>query len=426
MSRTKLLETYDFIKQKIYLCSEDFSLSKNKFNSALILGLLSASLDGKILYTGEYGLGKTTLAESIASLTSSLPRSIVSTATLKGHPELSYEHIIGRPHLGKLNQGEEKVIWSNFVNFPVKVVDEVNRIPEQKQNLLLTGMQDNVWSYLNETKKSEVSPWFGTKNYEDGGNFDIIPPLKDRFDIAVESKNPGVNITRLLRFKNTSTIDYPDIKKKYEDLLKKDESAIDLIKKNFADAIKKDYDLELLTNKDFFNIKKEISNIPYDLEANYFFDALTAELGSCQVYGQKRTTDTCPDGCHYSKYSCFSVKNTLSIRSINAINNYSKALAWLDGKDEVTPLHVAKITPYVLWHKTAIKDEFFEKSYEQKRQEPTELNFFQKEVENIKRRASKIKKEQDQVIKHILNGDVQQAASKAKSLEHPVFKEYLK
>ena len=47
-----------------------------------------------------------------------------------GHPEQTEEKIVGRPDLGKLNQGQEEVVWSSFVQLPVKIVDEINKAKE--------------------------------------------------------------------------------------------------------------------------------------------------------------------------------------------------------------------------------------------------------------------------------------------------------
>src|SRR5690606_27298599 len=122
-------------------------------------------------------------------------------SSIKGHPELSFEQLIGRPDLGLLNTGKEKVLWSDFIQSPSKVIDEINRIPESKQNILLTGMQNNSWSFLNDYFISKESAWFATANYKDSGNFSIIPPLLDRFDLCLESKSPDINIARILRNK---------------------------------------------------------------------------------------------------------------------------------------------------------------------------------------------------------------------------------
>ncbi len=404
----KFFENYNFLKDNIYLSNKDLPVGGG-FNAALLLGMLSSVLNGKTLLVGEYGLGKTTLAESITSLVTSTPRNIVSSNSLKGHPELNHEQLIGRPDLGKLNQGTEKVIWSNFVNADYKIVDEINRIPEAKQNILLTGMQSNNWLYLNESLNKPSSFWFATKNYRDEGNNSLIPPLLDRFDLAIESKNPGMNISRLLRSHSPPDIDAEHIKKE-----------------DFSNFLKEEYGLNTLTQSDKKVLSEEINNKPFSKDANLFFDVLVSELASCQVYGQKRTVDNCPDGCHYKNYACFDTKNTLSVRSVKAIDTYAKALAWVDGSDDVNVKHLSLISPYATWHKTPFNNDITQKSLHGKREDSFQQHLMYKTVNGIKLRFDKTKNKQEEMINYIMSGEDDKARELAEKMDHPVFKEYLK
>lgn len=414
--REKFHELYEYIKANHHLSASDFAVGKKKYNSSILLGLTSSILNGKTLFVGEYGLGKTTLAETLCSLTLSIPRSKVASSSIKGHPELNYEQMIGRPDLGKLNNGEEEVIWSDFVKSKGKLVDELNRIPEGKQNILLTGMQSNTWSYLNQSITSEDGPWFATKNYKDSGNYRVIPPLMDRFDLAIETKSPGVNVSRLLRDREEPDIDLYDLEESREGSLEEE----------FRKHMKDQYGLELLTDKDKEIIRKQVKNQKISTEGNYFLDTLTAELSSCQVYGQKRSNDTCPTGCHFSQYACNKVNNTLSVRSTKSIAGYAKALSWIDGADEVTVRHIAKIAPYATWHKTGFEREYISNHVEDNREQPLDIYLMEKTVDNIQNRFTKIKKEQEKIVDYIVNDEISEARKLADKLDHPVFKEYVK
>ena len=117
---------------------------------------------------------------------------------MSGHPEQTEEKIVGRPNLGKLNQGEEVVVWSTFARLPVKIVDEINRLPETKQSLILDGLERGKWEYLNQGLINDEFCLFATANYQDQGTNTLVPPLLDRFDVVVESKHPGANIACLI------------------------------------------------------------------------------------------------------------------------------------------------------------------------------------------------------------------------------------
>ncbi|HVO83939.1 MAG TPA: hypothetical protein VMU60_05895, partial [Syntrophobacteria bacterium] len=118
---------YDFIQSHLYFNRPDLRLDGAAYNSSLLLNLLTAVLGGKSLIIGEPGLGKTTAAEYVGALFYRLPAGTLWASEVSGHPEQTEEKIIGRPDLGKLNQGQEEVVWSNFVQLPVKIVDEINR-----------------------------------------------------------------------------------------------------------------------------------------------------------------------------------------------------------------------------------------------------------------------------------------------------------
>lgn len=429
----KFNDIYEYISDNIYYSKPDFAISNKAYNSALLLGLSSSALNGKIIYVGEYGLGKTTLAETISSLMYMLPKKTYSSNSIKGNPEISNEQIIGRPNLGELNKGKEKVIWSEFVLSKPKIVDEINRIPSNKQNLLLAGIQTEMWSYLNSTINIPDCPWFATKNYSDAGNTGIIPPLLDRFELAAESKSPGLNNFRSIRYNKPLEISMPDLEEEYYALLNKETfdikehyKNIEKIKEKFRNEIENQTGLELLTEKDLVEIKKETEKIGFTQEANFLLDAIIAELASCQLFGQKRTNQTCPQDCHFSNYACNKTENDVSTRTILAIDKYSKMMAWLDGKKEADKKHILTIAPYALWHKTKIREEYIGELDEERREEVIELEAVKKLIEEIEKRQRKIMPKQKELVKNILSGNANKAVDMANHLDHPVFKEYIK
>jgi hypothetical protein len=149
-------------------------------------------------YAGILAGSRRTSAEFVCSLIYQFPLGIVWGSEVSGHPEQTEEKIVGRPDLGKLNRGEEDVVWTNFSQIPAKIVDEINRLPETKQSMILDGVDRGNWEYLNEMIINDEYCLFATANYQDGGTSTIIPPLMDRFDVMVESRYPGANLSFLI------------------------------------------------------------------------------------------------------------------------------------------------------------------------------------------------------------------------------------
>ena len=192
--RQTALGLYDYLQDELYLGRPDLEIKGRKFISTLLLSLLTGLTQGKELIIGEPGLGKTTSAEHICCLLYRLPLGVVWGCEVHGHPEQTEEKIIGRPDLGRLNLGEEVVVWSSFSLLPVKIVDEVNRLPETKQSLILDGVDRGKWEYLGQSVINREYCLFATANFQDRGTNTIIAPLLDRFDVMVESRHPGPNL----------------------------------------------------------------------------------------------------------------------------------------------------------------------------------------------------------------------------------------
>jgi len=426
-----ILNIYLHIKDNYYLCRDDIAISKYSFNSTLLFGILTTLVKGKELIYGEYGLGKTTSSENILSLIYSYPKEVMLAATLKGNPEQTEEKMIGRPDLGKLSQGIEKVIWSDFVLVGPKIIDELNRLPVSKQNILLEGIDRGIWKYLNETIYNESLTIFATSNYKDSGNNDIVPPLLDRFDMALESKHPGINN---LRYKRTTPkedmLSDKEISAKMLEAFMSDDAdskkIISDLRSEYRHRMRSRAGIELMSDDEISLARNQISSLNNSRDSMLFYDFFTAELSSCQLFGQKRSNDVCPDGCHYSSYLCNKVTNCLSMRSDNAIRRYSAAVAWLLQDSEIKPLHISAVLPYAIWHKIRFRQEYMDNFRDDTRDDVFGLHVARKAVEEISRRFKRNKSSQDLLVKMLSEGKISEAVSYSSSHDHPVFSEYLK
>lgn len=381
-------------------------------------------------------MGKTTSSEYVVCLMDSMPKEVVLSAELRGHAEQTEEKMVARPDLGQLNQGVENIIWAYLVLNSSKIVDEFNRLPTAKQNILLDGIDRGNWKYLSAMIQNGDFALFATCNYEDAGNSSLIEPMLDRFDVATESKLPShvqfCNIKDMpLEAKNT--LNDKDISKKIFEILGDKQMSYDdkrskvkEVSGEYRAKIKEKIGLELLTESEKIGIKKEIEQIQFSDDARLFYDFAMAELSRCQTKGMKRANETCSSGCHFLDYACGKTKNGLSVRSALAIAKYAKTLAWFNEKKEVTLEHIEKVLPYAIWHKIELQPDFESKFKDDEKFDPEKLYATKKLVEDIKKRFVENVESLKNYVCMLRDGKFDKAQEYAKDKMHPIFKEYTK
>ncbi len=350
-----------FIQDRLYFNRADLEVKGQKHNAALLFSTLTGLVGGKILIVGEPGLGKTTSAEYIGALLYRMPLGAVWEAEVSGHPEQTEEKIVGRPNLGALNRGEEDVVWSAFSVLPVKVVDEINRLPETKQSLILNGVDRGNWSYLNQMQINSEYCLFATANYQDRGTNTIVAPLLDRFDVMVESKHPGANLSWMIGTEASPAhlLRDPEREQALQAcLIDQDYGAeVEAICSAYGDAITERLSVPTLGRREREAIRNEMNALPFGTDASAFVRTFLAELSFCCKYGQKRTNEVCGDGCHYTGYLCYEVQTCPSNRLPMSIRRYAQALAWVSGDREVDLEHIRVVLPYACAHRIQWRDE---------------------------------------------------------------------
>jgi len=390
----QVMSIYRFISEHLYFNRPDIEIKGESYNSTILLSLLTGLTKGKELIIGEPGLGKTTSAEFISSLVYQFPLGVIWGSEVSGHPEQTEEKIIGRPDLGKLNRGEEDVVWTNFSQMPVKIVDEINRLPETKQSMILDGVDRGNWEYLNEMIINDEYCLFATANYQDGGTNTLIAPLVDRFDVIVESRYPGANLSfligksrgkeRILRHPKYEKDLYRVLKSKiaYEKKVPK----LEEICNAFGEYVHETLEVKPLRREDRDRIRTEMESLDLDLDASAFARMLLSELSFCERYGQKRIVENCEEGCHYTGYLCRQIKNCASNRLPTSIKLFSQGLAWLLGDSEIDIEHVKAVMPYALSHRIQWKDEVLSQKERAKRDDPFQIFLAKEAVKTVSQR----------------------------------------
>lgn len=390
----QVMALYQFIHDHLYFNRPDLEINGERFNSTILFSLLTGLKKGKELIIGEPGLGKTTSAEFVCSLIYQFPLGVVWGSEVSGHPEQTEEKIVGRPDLGKLNRGEEDVVWTNFSQIPAKIVDEINRLPETKQSMILDGVDRGNWEYLNEMIINEEYCLFATANYQDGGTNTIIAPLVDRFDVMVESRYPGANLSFLIGKSNRKDhiLRHPKYEKELHRILNAKtpyEKKIPLVEEvcnSFGDYVHETLGVKPLQKRDRQQIRLEMDDTDLDQDASAFTRMLLAELSFCDRYGQKRSLENCEEGCHYTGYLCHEIKNCASNRLPISIKQYAQALAWLLEDSEVDIEHVKSVLPYALAHRAQWKDEILSQRERSKRDDPFPIFLAKEAVKTVSQR----------------------------------------
>jgi len=443
----KVKGIYDRIGKEFYLNRDDFEANGERYNSTLLFGALTELNNGNMLLFGEYGGGKTTSAEYLNAVFNVLPLDLVKRVAIRGNPQLTEEKMVARPHYGKMHQGQEDVVWQHFVLIGPKIVDEFPRIPESNQAIILNGVDRGEWNYLNDYISNDPEPFFATANYPDKGQFDLIPPIRDRFDVAVESGFPGVanaleisqdyhndkdrilenpELTRKALQILNSGKPYNDVKTELEKIIREHEGS--LISHSFP----------VLTKEDRERIEQEIRAIPLDRDAEQYLAFLISEMNTSHRYGQKRSLDAPEADKQQGLYLNAMFIGSGSRRQEKSLVRYAKSLTWLQNQDEVNLEHIIQVAPYVLWHRVRWTPETEHLFKYDNRKDPSDLYITKtllqdgtQEVPGVKKRFTESQENYQRVIDLAAHGKIDKSIEEAKEFYadgkgHPIFKDIIK
>jgi MoxR-like ATPase len=435
----KIQKLYDAINCHFYLGDETFEIGDKRYEPVALFGIMNLILDGKELIFGGYGSGKTSSSERISSLVKGLPLEFVQATTIHGHPEQTEEKIKAVLDLGALEkEGKEVVKWKIIPYSPVVIIDEINRLPIGKQNMLLNEVDRNIWSYRGETLiLKRPKSFFATINYQDAGTTKLIAPLCDRFDLAAET---GVLHPIRKRFIRRG-ID--------EDVLRNRELSEEMIEyilrhnetkqatmviqyiydkaEEFKEELEKrlrarGFDIEIPREEETNEIRMEIAKLEMSEDAELFLDYVGQEI-YCH-YALKKDFSRC-HGCHFTNYLCADLYN-ISNRAEQSLFKYSKALAWFMGEREVTLEPIMAVLPYALWHRSTVSDEKIGEVKELEKDVSDEFYAVRESLRSVKRRWEEHREYQIEAYLAFKEGDYEKIKNVADKIGHPFFKSLIK
>lgn len=373
--RKKVIDIMSYILGNIYLNWYNLELpGKIRINDAVLYSVLSAILGKNILAIGDFGLGKTTLAESLNSLIYRIPLETSKASKLTGHSQLTEEKTTGRPHLGELlTKGEEKVRWSLFVLvYPaIKIVDELSRLPPKTQNILIHQVDRAEFSYLDKTiffsdEKLGKPPFVATTNPEDVSISPISRAILDRFHISIEVQ-PPLGLWKFIDDTRKRSLDLknPKLHKESLDVLLDEKTEVKEKWKEF-NRIREEYgeylsskEIPYLTDDDILKIREDISKIQMNQVAEIFLVAFLDEINAYLKYIKEPSANLKESPAGTSLVN-------LGPRTYFSTIDFVKGLAFILGKEKVEDESlILHVLPYVLMHRLLLSGKIDNKTYKE-------------------------------------------------------------
>ena len=165
--------------------------SDQSYSSFVLLPLLTFAVRGRCLMVGGPGRGKTASAVLMGVL-AGYPVRDVRRAMQHGHPQLTVSDLFGTPLPKDLVQADSladvDVAWRTWLGMRVKIVDEYNRIPTRTQSALLTVLADGYVEVYDQVYETGAAAWYLTANDDaGGGTYQVVDALRDRIDVVVHA-----------------------------------------------------------------------------------------------------------------------------------------------------------------------------------------------------------------------------------------------
>ncbi|HIC10919.1 MAG TPA: MoxR family ATPase [Campylobacterales bacterium] len=287
-----MTETIQKLREEIH----KVVIGQERLVNGLIIGLIS---NGHILVEGVPGLAKTTTINTLAKTLG------LNFKRTQFTPDLLPTDIIGAEIYDPKNSEFKLKKGPIFTN--LLLADEINRAPAKVQSALLEVMQERQVTIGDETFK--LDPPFlvlATQNpLEQEGVYPLPEAQLDRFmlKIVVGYNTPEEELEILNRFSTSQKIEVSQV----------------------------------LNREDIFKIREEVENIHVDDEVKKYIVHLIFATRYPEKYGLKELEPLIHSGA--------SPRATIDLIKV------SKAMAYLNGRDYLSPVDIAQMVYEVLRHR---------------------------------------------------------------------------
>jgi len=271
-------------------------VGQEKMIDGLLIGLLC---EGHILIEGIPGLAKTTTVKALSESLGLAFKRVQFTPDLLPSDILGAEIYDPQQNSFKIKHGP---VFTNLL-----LADEINRAPAKVQSALLEVMQERQVTIGEERFKLDP-PFFvmATQNpIEQEGVYQLPEAQLDRFmlklNVGYNTKEEELEIARRIANKTSATIE------------------------------------AVITHEDLEDLKKAVAEVHIDEEVERYIIELVSATRDPLKYGLEKIAE----------YIQFGASPRVSIDMFKAV----KAMAYLRGKDYVTPVDIAYIAKELMRHR---------------------------------------------------------------------------
>ncbi len=317
--------------------------SDQSYSSFMLLPLLNLVLRRRCLLVGGPGRGKTASAILMGVLAGYSLKDI-KRAIQHGQPQMTISDLLGNPLPSSLVNAQSmedvKISWRRWLGMRVKIIDEYNRIPTRTQSALLTVMGDNYAEIMDQIYECPDAAWYLTANDDaGGGTYQVIEALRDRIDVVVKALHFN---TRFLA----------ELLTRIEERIRPEEIVPPQIIFNAAEL--EQANQEILAVRLSYELRRRIEFFTSHFE---FCDGAAAQIeyktkDTAKLAGVEVSLISGKDtGKDKIKDLGAQTRNGLSVRALMTLLEFSKALAYFRGKQEVGYEDIRQILPFVLHDK---------------------------------------------------------------------------
>ncbi|RLA70970.1 MAG: ATPase [Epsilonproteobacteria bacterium] len=274
-------------------------VGQEKMIDGLLIGLLC---EGHILIEGIPGLAKTTTVKALSESLGLAFKRVQFTPDLLPSDILGAEIYDPQQNSFKIKHGP---VFTNLL-----LADEINRAPAKVQSALLEVMQERQVTIGEESFKLDP-PFFvmATQNpIEQEGVYQLPEAQLDRFmlklNVGYNTKEEELEIARRIANKRSATIE------------------------------------AVLSHKDLEDLKDAVAEVHIDEEVERYIIELVSATREPLKYGLEKIAE----------YIQFGASPRVSIDMFKAV----KAMAYLRGKDYVTPVDIAYIAKELMRHRIVL------------------------------------------------------------------------
>jgi MoxR-like ATPase len=157
-----------------FLNEESQKIKVKTLSEILTICILNALVPNSAMFLiGGHGGGKTTICKVLGRMFTGNSLDEIEHSIIRGHPQLTEEKLVGTLKLGKLiHDGEEEVIWRQFILNFWKIIDEVNRLTPYAQDILLSLLAEGTVKYYDSITNISKYCLYATINPQDVGTFE--------------------------------------------------------------------------------------------------------------------------------------------------------------------------------------------------------------------------------------------------------------